>query len=53
MGDESHAASAAIGGLYTLSIGAVVAFCMIAELAAIPLFLRVSREVRTGDPDAN
>lgn len=40
--------SAAIGGLYTVSIGAVVAFSLVAELAAIPFFLRVSRRVRTG-----
>jgi MFS family permease len=33
--------SAAIGGLYTLSVGAVVAFSVLAQLAAIPLFLLV------------
>lgn len=40
--------SAAIGGLYAVSIGAVVAFCLVAELAAIPFFLRVSQQVRPG-----
>jgi hypothetical protein len=34
--------SAAIGGLYTLSVGAVVAFSVLAEVAALPLFLRVA-----------
>jgi hypothetical protein len=37
--------SAAIGGLYTVSTGAVVAFCVVAELAAIPFFLRVRQEL--------
>ncbi|HYT79645.1 MAG TPA: MFS transporter [Actinomycetota bacterium] len=37
--------SAAIGGLYTVSLGAVVAFCMLAELAAIPFFLRVRQGI--------
>jgi hypothetical protein len=41
--------STAIGGLYTVSRGAVVAFSIAAELTAIPfLFLRVSRLVRAG-----
>jgi predicted MFS family arabinose efflux permease len=33
--------SVAIGLLFNVSLGAVVAFCVIAELAAIPLILRV------------
>ena len=37
--------SAAIGGLYTVSHGAVVAFSVAAELAAIPFFLRVRRQL--------
>jgi predicted MFS family arabinose efflux permease len=41
--------SAAIGGLYRfVSIGAVVAFSMAAELAAIPFFLRVRQLIRAG-----
>lgn len=40
--------SVIIGVLYDHSIPAVIAFCVIVELAAIPLFLRVhSRQVRT------
>jgi MFS family permease len=39
--------SAAIGGLLAVSVGGVVAFSIVAELAAIPLFLRVGRELRT------
>ena len=35
--------SVAIGALFSLSLGAVVAFAMIAELAAIPFILRVRR----------
>jgi MFS family permease len=35
--------SAAIGGLYLWSRAAVVVFCVVAELAAIPLFVRVGR----------
>jgi MFS family permease len=37
--------SAAIGFLYDRSLPAVVAFCVIAELAAIPLFLVVSHRL--------
>ncbi|MGB8365234.1 MAG: MFS transporter [Rhizomicrobium sp.] len=37
--------SAAIGFLYDRSLPAVVAFCVIAELAAIPVFLMVSRRL--------
>ncbi len=41
--------SAAIGGLYRyVSIGAVVAFSMAAELAAIPFFLRAGQLLRGG-----
>jgi MFS family permease len=39
--------SLAIGGLLEVSTGAVVAFCMVAELAAIPFFLRARRLVPT------
>jgi predicted MFS family arabinose efflux permease len=35
--------SAAIGLLYERSIGAAIAFCVIAELAAVPLFVWVAR----------
>ncbi|HEX9235142.1 MAG TPA: MFS transporter [Actinomycetota bacterium] len=38
--------SAAIGGLYTVSIGGVVAFSMVAQLAAVPVFLRVTEQLR-------
>jgi len=37
--------SVAIGGLYGLSRGAVVAFSMVCELAAIPFILRVRRQI--------
>jgi MFS family permease len=40
--------STAIGGLYTVSRGAVVAFSIAAELAAIPFFLRARQLIRTG-----
>jgi MFS family permease len=40
--------SVAIGGLYTVSVRAVVAFSIAAELAAIPFFLRVRQKVRAG-----
>jgi hypothetical protein len=33
--------SVAIGALFYVSLGAVVAFCMITALAAVPLLLRV------------
>ena len=42
--------SAAIGGLYTVSRGAVVVFSIAAELAAVPFFLRV-RQLTQGRPD--
>jgi MFS family permease len=38
--------SVAIGALYDVSLGAVVAFSIAAELAAIPVFLRVRSELR-------
>jgi MFS family permease len=37
------AGSAAIGALYGVSFGAVVTFCVVAELAAVPLLVRVAR----------
>jgi predicted MFS family arabinose efflux permease len=40
--------SVANGGLYTVSVRAVVAFSIAAELAAIPFFLRVRQKVRAG-----
>jgi predicted MFS family arabinose efflux permease len=42
--------SAAIGGLYDLSLGGVVAFSVCAELAAIPFFLRVRRRAADVSP---
>lgn len=36
--------SVAIGALFNVSLGAVVAFAMVTELAAIPLILRVRRQ---------
>jgi hypothetical protein len=35
--------SAALGVLYDTSIGAVVVFCVVLQLAAIPIFARVTR----------
>ena len=47
------AGSAAIGGLYSVSLGAVVAFSMVTQLAAVPIFARVTRQLgrprRSGD----
>jgi predicted MFS family arabinose efflux permease len=37
--------SVVIGALFNVSLGAVVAFSVIAELAAIPLFVRVRRQM--------
>jgi hypothetical protein len=37
--------SALIGVLYDHSIPAVIAFCVIVEIAAIPLFLKVRRQM--------
>lgn len=42
--------SAVIGLLYTVSIHALVAFSIAAELAAIPLLLRVSRQLGPASP---
>jgi predicted MFS family arabinose efflux permease len=42
--------SAAIGALYLLSRGAVVTFSIVAELAAIPLLLRVVTAMRASAP---
>jgi len=43
--------SAAIGGLYTVSVGWVVAFCVVIELASVPFFLSVRRRLRAGEPE--
>jgi MFS family permease len=40
--------STAIGGLFGVSLGVVVAFALLAELAAIPLIVAVRRATRTG-----
>lgn len=40
--------SAIIGVLYDVSLSAVVAFCIVAEIGALPLFLWVRREMRRG-----
>jgi MFS family permease len=40
--------SAVIGVLYDFSVPAVIAFCMAAEIAALPFFLRVGALTRTG-----
>lgn len=40
------AGSAAIGILYDLSLSAVIAFCIVTQLAAVPLFIWVGRRVR-------
>jgi MFS family permease len=42
--------SAAIGILYDLSLVAVVAFCVITQLAAVPVFIWVGRRIRTAHP---
>jgi TRAP-type mannitol/chloroaromatic compound transport system permease large subunit len=34
-----------IGALFSVSLGAVVAFCVAAELLALPLILRVRRQM--------
>ena len=39
--------STAIGALFSVSLGAVVAFAVLAELAAIPLILIVRRRTAT------
>ena len=38
--------SAAIGILYDISLPAVIAFCVVAELAAVPIFVCVGRRHR-------
>ena len=42
--------SAAIGALFSVSLEVVVAFAVLAELAAIPLILIVRRRFREGPP---
>ena len=42
--------SAAIGILYDLSVPAVIAFCVIAELAAVPIFIWTGRRARAASP---
>jgi predicted MFS family arabinose efflux permease len=46
--------SVAIGGLFDVSLVAVTAFCIVVELASLPLFVQVSRHTRkprpTGSP---
>ncbi len=42
--------SAAIGGLLALSAGAAVAFCIVVELAAVPVFIGVARRMRGRRP---
>jgi MFS family permease len=39
--------SAAIGILYDLSLPATIAFCVVVELSAVPLFVWVGRQHRT------
>jgi predicted MFS family arabinose efflux permease len=43
--------SAAIGGLYTVSIGVLVAFSVAAELTAIPLLIVVQKHARPSQPN--
>jgi MFS family permease len=46
--------SVAIGALLAVSTGAVVVFCVVAELAALPFFLRVRQLVRAiGTPEGS
>ena len=40
--------SAAIGFLYGISLAATIAFCVVAQLAAVPFFLWVGRRYRAG-----
>jgi MFS family permease len=42
--------SAVIGILYDLSLPAVVAFCVLTQLAAVPIFIWVGRRIRTWHP---
>jgi hypothetical protein len=41
--------SATIGFLYDLSVSAMIAFCVTAELAALPIFIWVSRQANVVD----
>jgi MFS family permease len=45
--------SAAIGALYGVSLAAVVTFCILAELAAVPFFLKVARSTVAAAPRAS
>jgi MFS family permease len=45
--------SAAIGALYDLSLPSVIAFCMITQLAAVPVFIWVGRLARGADHRGN
>ena len=38
--------SVAIGLLYQISVNAAIAFCVVAELAAIPIFVLVKHHIR-------
>jgi predicted MFS family arabinose efflux permease len=42
--------SAVIGILYDISLPATVAFCVVAEFAAVPIFIRVGRRYRADVP---
>lgn len=42
--------SAAIGILYDLSLSAVIAFCVITQLAAVPIFILVGRQTPARNP---
>jgi MFS family permease len=42
--------SAVIGILYDLSLPAVIAFCVLTQLAAVPIFIWVGRRIRTWHP---
>jgi hypothetical protein len=45
--------SAAIGLLYDLSLPLTIAFCVAAELAAVPIFIWVGRHVYLLDKDVH
>jgi hypothetical protein len=42
--------SAAIGLLYDLSLPLMIAFCVVAELAAVPIFIWVDRHANVVEP---
>ena len=42
--------SVVIGELYEVSIAATIGFCVVCELAAVPIFIWVARHTRTGRP---